>query len=331
MRVLVTGGAGFIGSHYVRTMLSGGYPGFEDAEVTVFDKLTYAGNLANLAPVADSPRYRFVQGDICSSADLDAALPGHDVVVNFAAESHVDRSITGAAEFVLTNVLGAQQVFEACLRHGVGRVVHVSTDEVYGSIDEGSWVEDHLLEPNSPYSAAKAGSDLIARAYAKTYGLNISITRCSNNYGPYHFPEKVIPLFVTNLLDGEKVPLYGVGANVRDWLFVDDHCRGIQLVVEKGAPGEYYNIGGGRELSNRELTEQLLAATGRDWGFVEEIVDPRGGGHDKRYSVDYSKTGALGYAPRMTFEEGLALTVQWYRDNRAWWEPLKASAGTARA
>ncbi len=331
MRVLVTGGAGFIGSHYVRTMLTGGYPGFEDAEVTVFDKLTYAGNLANLAPVADSPRYHFVRGDICSAADLDAALPGHDVVVNFAAESHVDRSITGASEFVLTNVLGAQQVFEACLRHGVRRVVHVSTDEVYGSIDEGSWTEDHLLEPNSPYSAAKAGGDLIARAYARTYGLDISITRCSNNYGPYHFPEKVIPLFVTNLLDGHRVPLYGEGANVRDWLFVDDHCRGIQLVVEEGRPGEFYNIGGGRELSNRELTEKLLEATGRDWSYVENIVDPRGGGHDLRYSVDYSKTAALGYAPRMGFEDGLALTVQWYRDNRAWWEPLKAGLGGAAA
>ncbi|HEX2073399.1 MAG TPA: dTDP-glucose 4,6-dehydratase [Geodermatophilus sp.] len=330
MRILVTGGAGFIGSHYVRTMLGGGYPGFEDAEVTVLDKLTYAGNPANLAPVADNPRYRFVRGDICNPADLDAALPGHDVVVNFAAESHVDRSIAGAADFVLTNVLGAQQVFEAALRHGVGRVVHVSTDEVYGSIEEGSWREDHVLEPNSPYSASKAGSDLLARAYARTYGLNISVTRCSNNYGPYHFPEKVIPLFVTNLLDGEKVPLYGEGANVRDWLYVDDHCRGIQLVLEKGRPGEYYNIGGGRELSNRELTEKLLEATGRDWSYVENIVDPRGGGHDLRYSVDYSKVAALGYAPRMPFEEGLALTVQWYRDNRAWWEPLKAAAATAR-
>jgi dTDP-glucose 4,6-dehydratase len=329
MRILVTGGAGFIGSHYVRTMLSGGYPGFEDAEVTVFDKLTYAGNLANLAPVAENPRYRFVQGDICSDKDLDEAVPGHDIVVNFAAESHVDRSIHGAADFVLTNVLGAQQVFEAALRHRVGRVLHVSTDEVYGSIDEGSWQEDHILEPNSPYSAAKAGSDLIARAYAKTYGLNISITRCSNNYGPYHFPEKVIPLFVTNLLDGKKVPLYGEGANVRDWLFVDDHCRGIQLVVEKGAPGEFYNIGGGRELSNKELTAKLLEATGRDWSYVENIVDPRGGGHDLRYSVDYSKIAKLGYAPLMNFEDGLALTVQWYRDNRDWWEPLKAAAATA--
>jgi dTDP-glucose 4,6-dehydratase len=326
MRIVVTGGAGFIGSEYVRQILTGQVPAFADAEVVVFDKLTYAGNLANLASVSHDPRYTFVQGDICSAADLDRALPGADVLVNFAAESHVDRSITGAADFVLTNVLGAQQVFEACLRHQVGRVVHISTDEVYGSIDDGSWVEDHLLEPNSPYSAAKAGSDLIARAYAKTYGLNISITRCSNNYGPFHFPEKVIPLFVTNLMDGEKVPLYGEGANVRDWLFVSDHCRGIQLVVEHGVAGEFYNIGGGRELSNKELTEKLIEATGRDWSYVDNIIDPRGGGHDLRYSVDYSKTAALGYVPQMTFEEGLALTVEWYQNNRAWWEPLKAKA-----
>jgi dTDP-glucose 4,6-dehydratase len=329
MRVFVTGGAGFIGSQYVREILNDKFEAFAGAQVTVFDKLTYAGNLANLAPVAGSPRYRFVQGDICSATDLDSALPGHDVLVNFAAESHVDRSITGAADFIQTNVLGAQQVFDAALRHQVERVVHISTDEVYGSIDEGSWTEDHLLEPNSPYSAAKAGSDLIARAYAKSYGLNISITRCSNNYGPYHFPEKVIPLFVTNLLDGQKVPLYGEGANVRDWLFVADHCRGIQLVVEKGAAGEFYNIGGGRELSNKELTDLLLEATGRDWSYVQPILDPRGGGHDLRYSVDYSKVTELGYAPQMTFEQGLAETVQWYRDNRDWWEPLKERAAVA--
>jgi dTDP-glucose 4,6-dehydratase len=329
MRVFVTGGAGFIGSQYVREILNDKFEAFAGAQVTVFDKLTYAGNLANLAPVAGSPRYRFVQGDICSATDLDAALPGHDILVNFAAESHVDRSITGAADFIQTNVLGAQQVFDAALRHQVERVVHISTDEVYGSIDEGSWTEDHLLEPNSPYSAAKAGSDLIARAYAKSYGLNISITRCSNNYGPYHFPEKVIPLFVTNLLDGQKVPLYGEGANVRDWLFVADHCRGIQLVVEKGAAGEFYNIGGGRELSNKELTDLLLQATGRDWSYVQPILDPRGGGHDLRYSVDYSKVAELGYAPQMTFEQGLAETVQWYRDNRDWWEPLKERAAVA--
>jgi dTDP-glucose 4,6-dehydratase len=326
---LVTGGAGFIGSEYVRQVLRDEHPAAEGAEVTVFDKLTYAGNLQNLAPVAASPRYRFVRGDICSAADLDAVMPGHDTVVNFAAESHVDRSITGAADFIQTNVLGAQQVFDAALRHDVGRVLHISTDEVYGSIETGSWAEDHLLEPNSPYSAAKAGSDLIARAYAKSYGLNISTTRCSNNYGPYHFPEKVIPLFVTNLLDGRKVPLYGAGANVRDWLFVADHCRGIQLVLEHGVAGEFYNIGGGRELSNRELTEKLLAATGRDWSYVQEIVDPRGGGHDLRYSVDYSKVAALGYVPRISFEDGLALTVEWFAANRDWWEPLKHRAELA--
>ena len=330
MRVFVTGGAGFIGSAYVRELLSDSYPAFAGAQVTVFDKLTYAGNLANLTPVADSPRYRFVRGDICSAADLDAALPGHDVLVNFAAESHVDRSIIGATDFIQTNVLGAQQVFEAALRHDVPRVVHISTDEVYGSIPVGSWTEDHELEPNSPYSAAKAGGDLLARAYAKTYGLNISITRCSNNYGPYHFPEKVIPLFVTNLLDGKKVPLYGEGLNVRDWLFVADHCRGIQLVVEHGLPGEFYNIGGGQELSNKELTQLLLDATGRSWDCVQHIVDPRRGGHDLRYSLDYSKIAELGYAPQMTLEDGIAFTVAWYRAHRDWWEPLKARAELAK-
>jgi len=329
MRVLVTGGAGFIGSEYVRQLLTDSFPAFAGAEVTVFDKLTYAGNLDNLAPVAGSPRYRFFQGDICNPLDLDEAMPGHDVVVNFAAESHVDRSITGAADFIQTNVYGAQQVFDAALRHRVPRVVHISTDEVYGSIEHGSWTEDQLLEPNSPYSAAKAGSDLIARAYARSYGLDISITRCSNNYGPYHFPEKVIPLFITNLLDGRKVPLYGEGAQIRDWLFVADHCRGIQLVIEHGRPGEFYNIGGGRELSNRELTEKLLIATGRDWSYVQQITDPRGGGHDLRYSVDYSKVSELGYAPQVTFEQGLALTARWYAENRDWWEPLKERAEVA--
>jgi dTDP-glucose 4,6-dehydratase len=306
------------------------YPFLSGAEVTVLDKLTYAGNPANLAPVAGDPRYRFVQGDICSADDLDRALPGHDLVVNFAAESHVDRSIGGAAaDFVTTNVLGAQQVFAAALRHGVRTVLHVSTDEVYGSIDSGSWREDHVLLPNSPYSAAKAGGDLIARSYAVTYGLDVRITRCSNNYGPFHFPEKVIPLFVTNLLDGLPVPLYGEGANIRDWLFVGDHCRALALVLERGAAGEIYNVGGGRELSNRRLTELLLDATGRDWSFVKPIPDPRGAGHDLRYSVDYSKIAALGYRPEMAFEEGLALTVEWYKDNRAWWEPLRARATLA--
>ncbi len=322
MRLLVTGGAGFIGSHFVRTVLQGGYPGLEDADVTVLDKLTYAGNLANLTPVEGMDRYRFVKGDIVAAEDLDAALPGHDAIINFAAESHVDRSITGANEFVLTNVLGAHQVFEAALRHDIPRVVHVSTDEVYGSIPIGSWREDHILEPNSPYSAAKAGADLIARAYATTYGLNVSVTRCSNNYGPYQYPEKVIPLFVTNLIDGKNVPLYGDGLNIRDWLHVDDHCRGIALVLQRGAPGEFYNIGGGRELTNKELTALLLEACGADWDRVDYVEDRLG--HHRRYSVDHGKLAALGYEPRVGFEQGLAETVAWYRENRAWWEPLKA-------
>jgi dTDP-glucose 4,6-dehydratase len=327
MRLLVTGGAGFIGSHYVRTLLTGGYPGYEDAEVTVYDKLTYAGNLANLDPVADSPRYRFVQGDIVDSRLLDEVLPGHDAVINFAAESHVDRSILGAADFVVTNVLGAQTLFDACLRAGIPRVVQVSTDEVYGSIAEGSFVETDRLDPNSPYSAAKAGGDLIARAYAVTHKLNVSVTRCTNNYGPYQFPEKVIPLFVTNLIDGKKVPLYGDGLNVRDWLHVDDHCRGIQLVLEQGAPAEYYNIGGGVELTNKELTYKLLDACGRDESFIEFVEDRKG--HDRRYSLNDDRLRAMGYEPRTSFADGLAATVQWFRDNEAWWRPLKEKAGLA--
>jgi dTDP-glucose 4,6-dehydratase len=324
VRLLVTGAAGFIGSHYVRTLLAGGYAGYADAEVTVLDKLTYAGNPANLAAVAADPRYRFVQGDICDAGLLADLLPGHDVVVNFAAETHVDRSISGAADFVVTNVLGAQTLFDACLRTGVDRVVHVSTDEVYGSIPVGSWTEDHILEPNSPYAAAKAGGDLIARAYARTHGLDISVTRCTNNYGPYQFPEKVIPLFVTNLLDGATVPLYGDGLNVRDWLHVDDHCRGIQLVLEQGQAGEFYNIGGGIELTNRELTQRLLDAMGVGWERVQQVTDRLG--HDRRYSLDDAKLRGLGYEPRTSFAEGLAATVQWYRDNEAWWRPLKQRA-----
>jgi dTDP-glucose 4,6-dehydratase len=323
MRVLVTGAAGFIGSHYVRTLCSGGYAGYEDADVVVLDKLTYAGNLANLAPVEG--RFRFVHGDIADAGQLADLLPGVDVVVNFAAETHVDRSIRGGADFVMTNVVGSQTLFEACLSAGVGRVLHVSTDEVYGSIPEpDSFVETDRLDPNSPYSAAKAGGDLLARAYAVTHGLNVTVTRCSNNYGPYHFPEKVIPLFVTNLLDGLKVPLYGDGLNVRDWLHVDDHCRGIQIALETGAPGEYYNIGGGTELTNKQLTQMLLDATGRDWSFVQPVEDRKG--HDRRYSIDGSKLAALGYSPQIPFEEGLASTVQWYRDNEDWWRPLKEKA-----
>jgi dTDP-glucose 4,6-dehydratase len=323
MRIFVTGAAGFIGSHYIRTLLGGGY-GIGPSVVTVFDKLTYAGNLANLKSVADDRRYRFVPGDICDGALLDDVLPGHDLVVNFAAETHVDRSIAGAADFVMTNVVGAQTLFDACLRHSVDRVVHIGTDEVYGSIDVGSWSEDWPLRPNSPYSAAKASAEMLARAYFVTYGLNISSTRCSNNYGPYQFPEKVIPLFVTNLIDGKKVPLYGDGLNVRDWLHVDDHCRGIQIVVEKGEAGESYNIGGGKEMNNTELTRALLDAMGADWDMVEYVEDRKG--HDRRYALDDSRLRTLGYMPLRDFEHGLDETIAWYRANESWWRPLKAES-----
>jgi dTDP-glucose 4,6-dehydratase len=325
VRILVTGAAGFIGSNFVRKVLTDTYPGLEGAEVVVLDALTYSGNLANLAAVADSPRYSFVTGDIRDETLLDTLYPGLDAVIHFAAESHVDRSVRDAFIFVETNVVGTQRLLDAALRHNLPRFVHVSTDEVYGSISEGSWPETWPLEPNSPYSASKAGSDLLARAYHRTHGLNISITRCSNNYGPYHFPEKVIPLFVTNLIDDKHVPLYGEGNNVRDWLHVDDHCRGIAMVLTKGRAGEVYNIGGGTELTNKELTEVLLEATGKDWSYVDRVADRLG--HDLRYSVDISKIRSeLGYEPQVPFAQGLADVVQWYRYNRDWWEPLKARA-----
>jgi dTDP-glucose 4,6-dehydratase len=325
MRLLVTGGAGFIGSEFVRTQLTGGYPEWADASVTVLDKLTYSGNLANLDPVRDNPNLRFVQGDICDPATVADVMPGHDVVVHFAAESHVDRSILGAGPFVLTNVVGTQVLLDEARRAGVGRFVHVSTDEVYGSIDEGAWTETWPLSPRSPYSASKAGSDLLALAFARTHGMDVVVTRCSNNYGHYQFPEKVIPRFVTNLLDGRKVPLYGDGGNIRDWLHVADHCRGIYLAGAAGRSGEVYHIGGGTELTNKELTGLLLEACGVGWDMVEPVADRKG--HDRRYSLDIGKIREeLGYEPAVTFVDGLAATVAWYRDNRAWWEPLKARA-----
>jgi len=325
MRILVTGGAGFIGSHYVRTLLTAGYPGAEDARVTVLDKLTYAGNMDNLEPISGSSRFDFVRGDICDALLLRSVLPGHDAVINFAAETHVDRSIIRASDFATTNVAGVQVLLEACLDAKVPRVVQVSTDEVYGSIASGSWKEDALLAPNSPYAAAKAGGDLMARAYARTHGLNVSITRCCNNYGPYQYPEKVIPLFITNILEGKQVPLYGDGGNVRGWIHVDDHCRGIQLVLQRGERGGIYHINGDVELTNRELTAAILESCSAGWDMVIMVEDRKG--HDRRYSLDDSALRAAGYAPRIPFVAGLRSTIQWYADNRSWWEGLKRPEG----
>ncbi|MFI9807156.1 dTDP-glucose 4,6-dehydratase [Streptomyces sp. NPDC052301] len=321
MRILVTGGAGFIGSEYVRQRLASD----PTARITVLDKLTYSGVEANLAPVSEHPGYSFVQGDICDPEIVDQVMAGQDVVVHFAAESHVDRSIDGAGPFVRTNVLGTQVLLDTACRHRVGRFVQVSTDEVYGSIAEGSWNEEWPLAPNSPYSASKAGSDLLALSYHRTHGLDVVITRCTNNYGPYQFPEKLIPLFITNLLDGKTVPLYGDGRNIRDWLHVSDHCRGIDLVLHGGTSGEIYHIGGGTELSNHKLTGLLLDAVGVGWDRVERVADRKG--HDLRYSLDDGKIREqLGYAPQVYFAEGLAGTVAWYRAHRSWWEPLKEKA-----
>ena len=330
MRLLVTGGAGFIGSQYVRMLLSGELMPSSVTTVTVLDKLTYSGNRANLNPVLADPRIEFVHGDICDVGLVDQLMSGHDAVVHFAAETHVDRSIVGASAFVVTNVLGTQTLLDAALRHKIGRFVHVSTDEVYGSIESGSWTEATPLAPNSPYAAAKAGSDLIALAYHRTHKLDVVLTRCSNNYGLHQFPEKVIPLFITNLLDGGTVPLYGDGQNVRDWLHVSDHCVGVHLALTKGRAGEVYHIGGGVELTNYELTERLLAACGATWDSVRHVEDRKG--HDRRYSLDISKISAeLGYAPAVALDQGLAETVAWYRDNRSWWEPLKAKAALPNA
>jgi len=320
VRILVTGGAGFIGSNFVRRIIDGTLSGF--SSVTVLDKLTYAGTLTNLRELpADS--FNFIQGDICDTELVGRLVQEHDIIVNFAAESHVDRSIHGARDFVVTNVLGTQTLLDAVKNSDVRTFLQVSTDEVYGSIESGSWTETDPLLPNSTYAASKASADLICRSYFKTHGLDIRITRCSNNYGRNQFPEKVIPLFVTNLIDNEKIPVYGSGLNVRDWLHVDDHCFGIYLAITKGKAGEIYNIGGGTELTNLGLTEKILELMGKNKSSINYVEDRKG--HDLRYSVDISKISQeLGYEPQIKWETGLRETLEWYLVNEAWWRPLKA-------
>jgi dTDP-glucose 4,6-dehydratase len=321
LKLLVTGAAGFIGSNFVRMIAKNDLQGV--SSVTVLDKLTYAGVRANLDSAANLSRYEFTQGDICDPVVVSDLLKDVDAVINFAAESHVDRSISGAADFVQTNIVGVQVLLDAIKASGRKiRFLQVSTDEVYGSIESGSWTEGWPLQPNSPYSASKAGGELLARSYNRTHGMDVVITRCSNNYGTHHFPEKLIPLFITNLIEGKKVPVYGTGENVRDWLHVDDHCRGIYSVLMNGPSGEVYNIGGGRELTNNEITSLILKAMGADESSIEYVEDRKG--HDLRYSVDWTKINReLGYEPQVKFEDGLRETIQWYRDNEAWWKPLK--------
>ena len=321
MRLLVTGAAGFIGSNFVRMIASGELQGI--SRVIVLDKLTYAGVRSNLVSAEDISSYSFVEGDICDANLVTSLLEEVDAVVNFAAESHVDRSISGAADFVQTNIVGVQVLLDAIKATGRKiRFLQVSTDEVYGSIESGSWTEEWPLLPNSPYSASKASGELLARSYNRTHGMDVVITRCSNNYGTHHFPEKFIPLFITNLIERKKVPVYGTGENVRDWLHVDDHCRGIFAALMNGLSGEVYNIGGGRELTNNEITSLILEAMGGDESSIEYVEDRKG--HDLRYSVDWTKINReLGYEPQVKFEDGLRETIQWYRDNEAWWKPLK--------
>ncbi|GAA2246678.1 dTDP-glucose 4,6-dehydratase [Streptomyces amakusaensis] len=323
MRILVTGGAGFIGSHLVRRILDRTDPLLPAQEVLVLDRLTYAGNKTNLAPVWEDPRLTFVRSDICDAPRVRRALEGVDLIVHCAAESHVDRSIQSSDAFVRTNVLGTHTLLQAALELGVGRFLHVSTDEVYGSVEHGSWTEREPLRPNSPYAASKASSDLLALAFHRTHGLDVRVTRCSNNYGPYQHPEKAIPRFVSNVLKGRRIPLYGNGENRRDWLHVEDHCRALALVATQGTAGRVYNIGGGTELTNNALVKHILTALESDWSMVRNVPDRKG--HDARYSVDFTRIHTeLGYEPRTPFATGLPATVAWYRENEPWWRPLIA-------
>ena len=317
-RLLVTGGAGFIGSAFVRRA----FERHRGITITVLDKMTYAGNLANLEPVSQQPGYRFVQGDINDAVLVDGLAAEVDAIVNFAAESHVDRSIEEPDAFIQTDVHGTFTLLEAARRHGHERYLQISTDEVYGNVPTGSSLEGDPLRPRSPYSASKAGGDLLVQAYHTTYGLGAMITRASNNFGPYQYPEKVIPLFVTNALDGEALPLYGDGQQIRDWLYVDDHCDAIELVLSRGEAGEIYNVGGGNELANLDLTRRILELTGRELDLVRRVPDRAG--HDRRYSVDCTKIRSLGWRPAHAFDDSLRATVEWYRERTDWWRPLKS-------
>ena len=318
MKILVTGGAGFIGSNFIRYMLNK-YPEYE---IVNFDKLTYAGNLENLRDIENDPRYSFIQGDICDPVAVEKAVTGVDAIINFAAESHVDRSIVSAGSFVQTDVYGTYVLLEAVKRHKLQKFLHVSTDEVYGSIQDGSFTETSNFAPNSPYAASKAGGDLLVRAYFKTHGLPVLITRASNNYGPYQYPEKFIPLFITNAIEGKDLPLYGDGKNVRDWLHVNDHCTGIDVVFHKGKFGEVYNIGGGNERENIQIVDIILKELGKSKDIVKFVTDRLG--HDRRYSLCIEKIKReLGWEPKAKFDEALVETIRWYVDNREWWEKLK--------
>ncbi|MEB3328528.1 MAG: dTDP-glucose 4,6-dehydratase [Candidatus Sericytochromatia bacterium] len=326
MRILVTGGAGFIGSNFTRLVLDER----PDDAVTVLDALTYAGNYETLRPLEAHPRFRFVHGDIRDAGLVDGLAATHDAIIHLAAESHVDRSISDPGVFVRTNVEGTVVLLEAAHRHGHARYVQVSTDEVYGSLGPtGAFTEQTPVAPNSPYAASKAAADMMVRAWHETFGLPAMITRCSNNYGPYHFPEKLIPLFITNAMQDEPLPVYGDGLYVRDWLHVTDHCRAIARVLDAGRPGEIYNVGGHNEHTNLAITGMILRALGRPASLVRHVQDRPG--HDRRYAIDASKlTHELGWQPRHDFETGLAETIAWYQANRAWWEPLRARAVEAR-
>lgn len=322
--LLVTGGQGFIGSNFIRGFLKS-HPQWK---VLNFDKLTYCGNRNNTRDLEKSRRYRFIQGDICNHRQVAKVMRPADAVVHFAAETHVDRSIDNAEDFLKTNVLGTRCLLDAARRSKIKRFIHVSTDEVYGSIVKGAFPETAPLAPNSPYAASKAAGDLLVKAYERTYGYPVIIVRSSNNFGPYQFPEKIIPLFVTNLIEKKKVPLYARGQNRRDWLFVEDNCRAIELIFDRGKPGEVYNIGTGRDISNLELTRKILKGMGEGSDKVQYVKDRPG--HDFRYSLNIRKIKRLGFRPRWSFDEGLKRTIDWYQKNRSWWSPLKKDKFTVK-